>query len=377
MGDHRQAIRVGIDGRALLGDRSGIGRYVRELCREVDHAMPDAMFYVYSPMPVEMPMASARWIARVDESPLARLCKAALWLKLRAGALCRADMIDAFIGSAVFLPKLESQVRTVSIVYDLNFIHAPETMPFTTRWSYKLFFDNDVRRASRVVAISKGTSDRLEAYLGRRADAIISPAVSSDFRPRTPGEIANVLGHFGIMAPYLIAVGTREPRKNVELVLSSFLAMKEKGELKHHGLVLVGKRGWKNERFERLLARSSDKQIFPLGYVSDEYLPALYSGADALVFPSRYEGFGMPVLEARACGTRVVATDIPEIREAGGDECLYIQPNAEGIREGILKALTMPRPMIDVKCLPSWRSGAQIMASQLIGRQACAIEDGC
>ncbi len=367
MGDHQQAIRVGIDGRALLGNRSGIGRYVYELCRELDHVMPYARFYVYSPMPVEMPIASGRWIARIDESPLARSCKAALWLKLRAGALCRADMLDAFIGSAVFLPKLESRVRALSIVYDLNFIYAPNTMPLTTRWSYKLFFCKDVKRASRIVAISKGTSAKLETYLGRGADAIISPAVSSDFRPRNSDEIASVLSTFGIAMPYLMAVATWEPRKNLGLVISSFLQMKEKGELKDHCLVLVGGRGWKNAPLERLLSHCSAKQIFPLGYVGDEYLPALYSGADALVFPSRYEGFGMPVMEARACGTRVVATDIPEIREAGGDECVYIEPNLEGMIEGIRKALVMPRIMHGSKALPSWRAGAQIMAELLYG----------
>ncbi len=361
-------MRIGIDGRPLIGNRSGIGRYVYEISRELDRALPEARFFVYSPIPVEMPVLSERWTSRVENLPWARSLKAALWLKLRAGALCRADELDSFIGSAVFLPMLPRSTRTVSVVYDLNFIYAPETMARTTLWSYRFFFRGDVCRAGRVVAISEGTSARLAAYMGRGADIVVHPAASSVFRPLPKEETAPILKSHGISTPYLLAVATWEPRKNLDLLVTTFTRMKEEGLLKDHSLVLVGGYGWRDARLQRLLAGRAAERVLPLGYVADENLPALYSGADALVFPSRYEGFGMPVLEARACGTRVVATDIPEIREAGGDGCVYIQANAEGLRKGILDALAMPRVTGRMEPLPTWKAGAQAIADLLAWR---------
>ena len=107
-----------------------------------------------------------------------------------------------------------------------------------------------------------------------------------------------------------------------------------------------------------------------MGFVDDEALAVLYSGADALVFPSSYEGFGIPVLEARACGTRVVTTDLPELREAGGDDTIYVPPTEHGVRVGMLAALASSRP----KPLPprdyGWAESARMFASVLTKAQA-------
>jgi glycosyltransferase involved in cell wall biosynthesis len=103
-----------------------------------------------------------------------------------------------------------------------------------------------------------------------------------------------------------------------------------------------------------------------LGRVPDSDLAALYSGCDAFVFPSIYEGFGIPVLEARACGARVVATDTPEIREAGGDGTTYIAPTPEGLRSGILHVLSRPkRQTMATLCLPTWEESATTLARVL------------
>jgi glycosyltransferase involved in cell wall biosynthesis len=97
-------------------------------------------------------------------------------------------------------------------------------------------------------------------------------------------------------------------------------------------------------------------------------LPTLYAGADAFVFPSIYEGFGIPVLEAQACGTRVVTSDIPELREAGGGDAMYIQPTEEGIRTGILAALKQQKSPPASYAHPTWREGAETLALALLGR---------
>ena len=164
-----------------------------------------------------------------------------------------------------------------------------------------------------------------------------------------------------ISQPYLLAVATWEPRKNLELLVKTFIQLKDEGKLEEYILVLVGGRGWKDKRLASLI--SGCDSILPLGYVPDDLLPKLYSGADLFLFPSKYEGYGMPVLESLACGTRVVTSDIPELREAGGDEAVYVEPTADGIRQGILKSLeTEYDSKNGMNRYPTWSDGAKKMA---------------
>jgi glycosyltransferase involved in cell wall biosynthesis len=351
----------------LQGARAGVGRYVFELCRALDVLLPEARFFVYSHIPVDMPVYSPRWLLR--DAPQAfipsRRLRSFLGLKTWVGMQCRSDRIDAFWGCASFLPQLSDNVRKVLTVYDLNYKLVPETMLTPAVWLYRLFFKSDVMQADYVLAISKGTSIRLTDFVHRSADAIIYPAVAPDFTPSSITDIQKCLNRYGITIPYLLAVATWEPRKNLELLLNTFLQMKESGELAKHRLILVGGRGWKDVRLAKLVGAA--KHVLPLGYVPDTDLPLLYAGADAFVFPSIYEGFGIPVLEARACGATVVTTDIPELREAGGPNAIYIEPTAEGIRQGLRLALQADRRSNTAVRLPTWEEGAQTLAAALRG----------
>lgn len=228
-------------------------------------------------------------------------------------------------------------------------------------------FARDVLRADTVLSISDGTAARLHSYLGRKADAIVRPSVDESFRPQGEDDISACRKIYGLSDPYILSVASWEPRKNLERLVSAFIEMKAQGLLGDRTLVLVGKRGCKYRRLEYLLEHSGAKQVLPLGHVPDEHLPPLYGGADIFVCPSLYEGFGIPVLEARACGARVVASDIPELREAGGSDAIYAQPTTEGIRSGILRAVEQPKGPSTAFVPPTWREGAEILALALLG----------
>ena len=355
-------MKIGIDGRAWEGNITGVGRYLLELARELDRNLPEAEFFVYSQRPVLLPVISSRWHTRVEYRDWALRLKGTLWYKLCAGSHIWKDKLDVFWAGSTLLPRLPDNVPSVSTVYDLNHKIVPQSMATSVLWMHRLFFDRDVRRADTVIAISQGTATRVKQLLGRTADGVVYPAASALFQPPTAAVIQMTLRAHKLPQPYLLAVGTLEPRKNLELLTQVFLAMRQEGLLSEYRLVLVGGAGWKNVRLRELLAGHAN-EVRVLGYVVDEDLSSLYAGAAAFVFPSVYEGFGIPALEARLCGAKVLAADVPEIREACGGSGVFITPDAKGLRDGILHVLAQPYQCF-VDDAPSWAQGANEMASQ-------------
>ena len=362
-----QSIRIGIDGRAFMGKPTGVGRYATELCIHLDRLLPDACFFVYAPSAITLPLCSERWLARIDRSWIASSLNRGLWLILRAGRLCHRDRLDAFWGAVTLLPALAPTVRAVSTVYDLTHKIVPATVRARDLWARRLLLARSLARADHLIAISQGTAAKVKSLYGRAA-AVVRPGASAQFTPQGRKRVEACLDKYRLKAPYLLAVGTREPRKNLEVLVEAFLQMKAEGLISEHALVLAGGKGWKDRRLCAILERGASCGVSVLDYVHQEDLPALYTGADALLCPSLYEGFGIPVLEARACGTRVVASNLPELREAGGDDTIYIDPDPAGLRQGILAvAQATTRIRTRAEGLPTWEEGAKTLAEVLTG----------
>jgi glycosyltransferase involved in cell wall biosynthesis len=358
-------MRIGIDGRRLGLRPKGIGRYIWELCNGLDEVLPDAQFFLYTPRSLNLPRISNRWSFRVDESPFRRL-PSNLWLVVGAGRLAQRDEVDCFWSGSGLLPLVGVRARTVLTIHDLVHKVAPETMDTRALWATRLFFRLSVANANALVTNSEGTARRLEEYFGYRVAAIVRPGLSRLFQSKSEHEIQKILADYKITKPYLLAVATWEPRKGLELLIKTFLNMKAVGLVRDHKLVLVGERGWKYTAIADLVRRNSDA-ILNLGFVNDVALAGLYRGAEAFVFPSKYEGFGMPVLEARACGAAVITSDLPELREAGGEAGIYIELTEEGIRNGILTApKRRPAQGLDWRDW-SWSKSAAILAQVLLG----------
>jgi len=371
--------RVGLDGRCFGAEdpKGGVYRYVSELCRALDGLLPEARFFVYMQKPLgHDPGLSDRWVWRVEPMPFWREVRGPVWLKLRVRGFVARDRPHVFWATGTLCPRLSSQTKSAVTVHDMNHKLVPETMPLGRLWSHRLFFARDVLRADAVIVNSQGTAARLKQFLGREASAVVRCGVSPQFRRADQGSVKKCLEKYGIEGPYILSVATREPRKNLGLLLETFLSMKGEALLRKHCLVLAGAQGWKERSINSAVNRGRAFGILPIGYVPDDDLPALYSGADAFIFPSVYEGFGLPVLEARACGTPVVATDIPEIREAGGEDAIYVQPTARGIAEGILAALCRKdRDRANREKLWTWEDSGRIFAEFLL-RLAGAADCG-
>jgi glycosyltransferase involved in cell wall biosynthesis len=262
------------------------------------------------------------------------------------GQLARVGLDHLLPGAELFhatehlLLPLRS-IPTILTVHDLIYRHLPAHHKRLNRWYLNLTMPLYCRRATHVVAVSEcARRDLITAYrLPAEKTTVVYEAADPRFYPQPPERVSAVRSRYGLPGRYLLFVGTIEPRKNLARLLEAFETIHEEGL--SDGLVIVGRRGWLYGDFFARLEQSPvrDAVIFP-GYVPDEDLPAIYSGAQALAFPSLYEGFGLPVLEAMACGIPVVTSNSSSLPEVGGTAALYVDPrDVEALREAVRRVL--------------------------------------
>jgi glycosyltransferase involved in cell wall biosynthesis len=355
-------MRIGVDGSLFTEAPRGHTIYARQLCAELGQLLPEAQFFLYAPSAPQAVDWAGRWQVRCQPSLAARVSPL-VWLKLAAGAALRQDRLDLFWSPYSFLPATPRGLPTLLTIYDFIYQQTPESFHPLHRLAFRLFLRGDVRRATRVITISQAVRTQIREQL--QVDAVvIPPGLDPRFRPHSAERQVAVRERLQLQAPYLLAVAAWDPRKNLERLIRVFLELKQAGHLGPLQLVLVGRTDRAGQAIRDLLRSPGADQVRCLGYVADEDLPPLYSGATLFVFPSLYEGYGMPVAEALACGARVVATDSPELREAGGAHCHYIQPTEAGIRAGLLQALAAPPAAGPPPPRPTWRESARRLADE-------------
>ncbi|MGH7843359.1 MAG: glycosyltransferase family 4 protein [Candidatus Binataceae bacterium] len=364
----RAQVRIGIDAGQLAHPHTGIGRYTLELCRALDSLLPNAQFFVYSRDPVDAPVESSRWTVRVERVAASRRLHDWLWMTFRCSAMCAKDDLNIFWAARTLAPSLRASTKCVVTVYDL--FHLDRQLVSLKRWLfYRWFVDRALRRADVIVTISNDAASELRRLRGYESDAVVRPAVSSNFRPRDESEIQSCLRQYNLARPYLLNISRWDPKKNLTALLQAFLGMKRKGLIPKYALALVGgpdgnDKG--NDHLRRLVREGKSSGVALVGPVREEHLAALYSGCEAFVFPSSHEGFGIPVLEARACGARIVAADSKALREAGGIDAVYVTPTVKGIRHGILVALSSHALPAQKRGLWTWAESGEVFVKALI-----------
>ncbi len=267
-----------------------------------------------------MVIRRARWNT---ESPLRRI----LWEQaVQPWALrqVRPDLAHAL----AFVAPVFSRVPSVVTVYDLSFIHYPDLLPAARRLYLRLFTRRSCQHARRVIAISRSTAHDLTQTFGIPPDKIdvAVPGVGGQFAPLLSAEIAAFRARKGLPDRFLLFLGTLEPRKNLPVLLRAYARLPAADRATVH-LVLAGGKGWMFEDIFRTVEALdlADSVHFP-GYVSPDELPLWYNAADVFVYPSVFEGFGLPVVEALACGTPVLVSDVSSLPEAAGDAGRCLPP---------------------------------------------------
>lgn len=219
----------------------------------------------------------------------------------------------------------------------------PGSMPFLDRHRLELLSPNTLRRAARVFVLTQAMRHELQEFYNvsiERFD-IVSPAVDDIFQTnQNPAHVDTVKANLGLDGPYVLYVGLLQPRKNLFRLAQAFEQLRHRGL--DHKLVIVGRRAWLYDDMLRAIdgLNLTDRLVFT-DYVPRADLPALYAGAEAMAYVSLYEGFGIPVLEALACGTPVLASTDPALVEVAAGAALHVDPlSVEAIAGGLQRVLT-------------------------------------
>jgi glycosyltransferase involved in cell wall biosynthesis len=217
-------------------------------------------------------------------------------------------------------------------LYDLVWRLYPDTMAFYTRAVHSLFHERWIDSADRVIAISGSTAHDLESLLGvpKSKIQVVHLGVSSDYRPRDPEAAAHYVARkFGVSDNYIFAVGTLQPRKNLSTLIEGVGILQKSGAFTYQ-LLIAGASGWKTSEINVTVRRCglTEREVNFLGHVSEEDLPLIYCGARLFVFPSLYEGFGLPLVEAMASGVPIVASNAPPMPEILEDAAILVSPRS-------------------------------------------------
>ena len=326
-------MRVAFDGVPLLGQRSGIGHYTDHLIRAVADADRETRCVVLVPWPVNpfRPLAPIAFEAPNVEVPrppypirLRRRVREKLGVPPALEAL--VGPIDVFHATNYLLNYPVRRAKRVVSIHDVTVLVAPQWHPAKRVREMRAGLRASAEMADRIIAISQTTKDDIVAHLAvdPARVAVVPLAVDPSFRPMPCAAIEAALTPLGLTpGGYLLFLGTLEPRKNLGRLLDAMVKLGDDVG----PLVLAGADGWGNDELrQRIDELSRQGRVRGLGYVPDPLRAPLLAGARAFVFPSLYEGFGLPPLEAMACGTPVVTSNVSALPEVVGDAALTVDP---------------------------------------------------
>jgi glycosyltransferase involved in cell wall biosynthesis len=331
----------GLDGVPLNQSLTGVGHYTLELAHVLARIAPEDRFELVSPLPSlrlpERPSPSNLHITHATVSTLERR----LWWQMGLPRYIRQSRFNVFHGTNYSVPLLKT-CPTVVTIHDLSLLLWPQThaqhLARKARWRLPLM----ARRADAIIVPSQSIKTEVCEHLRIEESKItvIPEAPRSSFWQVPVSETAAVRRRLDISDDFILFVGTIEPRKNLLTLVRAFEQILHNSACQTQ-LVLAGDEGWLTGDLHSFL-RNADfsERVRLVGYLDDDDLRALYSSCGVFVYPSLYEGFGLPLLEAMTCGAPVITSNIPSIRETVGDVALLVAPTAvDDLARSIMRLL--------------------------------------
>lgn len=331
---------IGIDGNeANVDDKVGISefayRLLSEFYKKKSENLQFEVFLKQQPNR-EMPKAASFWKYKIV-GPKPFWTQVGLPLAL----FSQVHRPDVFFSPTHYAPRF-SPVPTVVSIMDLSFLQFPHLFNAGDLRKLKSWTAYSVRKAARVITISQSSKDDIidEYKVAKDKVKVVYLGIKKEEKTKSMSE---TLSKHNVKSPFILFVGTLQPRKNIAGLIHAFSKVKEKNpDLE---LVIIGKKGWMYEDILEAPEKFGvEKDVKFLDFVKDEELPSFYKNAVCFVLPSLYEGFGLPVLEAMKYGCPVITSNISSMPEAGGDAALYVNPDSiEDIAEKIEKVVGDPK----------------------------------
>ena len=324
---------IGIDANEanLTAQRVGVNQYAFELLKAIHTLKTKHKFIIYlkNPLRNDLPAEKENWHYRVIPFPK-------LWTQTRLpfDLFFHKPRPDVFFSMTHYAPRI-APMPTVVAVMDLGFLQTPEQFTSKDFNQLKHWTGYSVRQAQKVIAISEHTKKDIIREYGKSPQDITVTYLAYDKKLFKPTPVVSEA------EPYILFLGSLRPSKNVEGLIRAFAKLSLSELPVGTQLVIAGKKAWLYEQIFQLTRdlKLEGKVVFT-GFVEESEKPVLMSQAAAFVMPSFYEGFGIPVLEAMACGTPVVMSNIASLPEVAGDAGIYVDPyNIDSISRGIIEAI--------------------------------------
>ncbi|MDX6575894.1 MAG: hypothetical protein QOE96_1847 [Blastocatellia bacterium] len=337
-------MRVGIDGYPLAEPRTGVGHYTLELARALALISPSNQFELVSPAPFERAA-----LDEIERAQLPNLFTATPrassirghWWSVGLPLYVRRSSFDLFHGTNFELP-LWKRRRSVVTIHDLSALLHPEKHRSRLVRRARLRLPLVVRIADMIITPTESVKREVCQHFNVKPDKVraVHSAARRSFHPVLFAETAEIRKRLGVEDDFLLFVGTLEPRKNLITLLKAFERIVAQSSVRPQ-LVIAGGEGWLMEDMFDFVRKSelSERLLFT-GYLSDDELRALYSSCRVFIYPSVYEGFGLPPLEAMACGAPVIAGRIPSLQETLGSAARLVEPlDADALARSIVELL--------------------------------------
>lgn len=317
-------MKIGIDARLLTDNKTGIGTYTNRLITELAAADKENQYVLYTDKEHEFNMPDNFSIRLIPQR------RRILWTNLYLPWYLSADNIDIFHSVANFEVPIMARCKIVVTIHDLIPLLYPELVPFRYRVLFRTLIKKAAERSKKVLTVSHSSKKDIIELLGINSDRVVviyeaghtqSPSILDK---TTPDQIRE---RFKLCGRYILFVGVIEPKKNIPTLIKAFKLLKRNGGGGDIKLVIAGGKGWFYDQvFTCVEELGLKNEVIFTGFVSKEDLYQLYNGAELFVFPSLYEGFGLPPLEAMACGTPVVCSNTGSLPEVVGDAGIFVDP---------------------------------------------------